>query len=533
MVLGRSVNQGDVASELALAEPTKDEIHPNASTTDRFGVVLVLLAVVLGAATLAIFFVPGFYFAVPAPEADTFVNTAGTVGAAAVAAFAWIRYRDSHRIDALLQSSAFLTLAVAGGFRTALQATGQGVYEGFSVDHPGQAPIYAWTFARLVAGSLLLTGAISTLNRWRSPGWRAGGMLLLGPLVTVGYSILVLLLEPSLPVILPAQTLQALVARGTVLDASITSPPLVIIELIISFVFVVSAIAYARVWRRGERDGYTALLAVSLLFAAFTQVHFAFAPSAYADIVTSGDMLRLGFYLLVFAAVGTAIRDDLRSLRRANVDLERLRRADAERISAEERARLAREVHDGLVQDLWLARLTSGRVAEIARLPHDAREMLRRLDATLESAQGEARQALITLQARSDVPFGELLKRFVDDYADRFDIDIERDIDAQAAPPPDIQTELLRLCREALNNVRKHADASRVRVIFKRSDDLIRLVISDNGKGFDRATLNGRGFGMESMRQRAAKVGGRLDVRSEPMGGTTVELELPVTAPTA
>jgi signal transduction histidine kinase len=185
-------------------------------------------------------------------------------------------------------------------------------------------------------------------------------------------------------------------------------------------------------------------------------------------------------------------------------------------------------VHDGLVQDLWLARLTSGRMAEVSRLPRDAREMLQRLDATLESAQAEARQALITLQAKSDVPFGELLKRFVDDYADRFDVDIEREIDANASPPLEAQTELLRIAREALNNVRKHADASKVKVVFRREDDILRLAISDNGKGFDRARLNGRGFGMESMRQRAEKIAGTLDVRSEPMGGTTVELNLPV-----
>ena len=522
-----------MTSELASIPHGSDETRSTPSANDRFGVALVLLAFALAGGTIASFFVPGLYFAVLAPEADTFVNTAATIGAAAVAAFAWIRYRDSHRNDALLQGSAFLTLATAGALRTIFQASGQGAYDGFSLETPGQAPIYSWTFARLVACSLLLAGAISTLNRWRTPGWRAGAMLLLGPLVTLGYSFLVLVLEADLPVILPPASLQALVARGTVIDASVLSPALVVIELFIAYMFMVSAIAYARVWRRGERDGYTALLSVSLLFAAFAQVHSAFAPSGYADIVTSGDALRLAFYLFVFAAVGSAVRDDLKMLRKANHDLERLRRADAERITAEERARLAREVHDGLVQDLWLARLTSGRVAEVSRLPQDAREMLRRLDATLESAQGEARQALITLQARSDVAFGELLKRFVDDYADRFDIDIERDIDATAAPSPEIQGELLRVCREALNNVRKHADASKVKVIFRREDAGLRLVISDNGKGFDRAKLNGRGFGMESMRQRAAKVAGQLEVRSEPMGGTTVELVLPATSVTA
>jgi signal transduction histidine kinase len=250
-------------------------------------------------------------------------------------------------------------------------------------------------------------------------------------------------------------------------------------------------------------------------------------------VVTSGDVLRLVFYLLVFIAVGTAIRDDLRKLRGANSDLVRLREADAQRISAEERARLAREIHDGLVQDLWLARLTSGRIAEVSRIPSDARAMLNRLDATLESAQGEARQALITLQAHTDTHFGELFRRFVDDYADRFDIDVERAIDDSVQPPTEVQGELLRVCREALNNVRKHADATKVNVELRREGSSIRLVVRDNGKGFDPASLNGRGFGMESMRQRAQKIAGQLEVRSQPMGGTTVDLELPLAAASA
>jgi signal transduction histidine kinase len=121
----------------------------------------------------------------------------------------------------------------------------------------------------------------------------------------------------------------------------------------------------------------------------------------------------------------------------------------------------------------------------------------------------------------------------VDDYADRFDIDVERNIDDTVDPPTEVQGELLRVCREALNNVRKHADASKVNVELRQAGSALRLIVRDNGKGFDPAALNGRGFGMESMRQRASKIAGTLEVRSQPMGGTTVDLELPLAAETA
>ena len=506
---------------------------PYPRDSDRFGFAFTSLAIALAVGTLVIFFSPDIRTAALAPEADLVINTAATIAAGCVAAFAWIRYRDSGRPDALLQSLAFLTLFLAGALRTGLQITGNDIYVGFTSDSPGQAPVYSWTVARLTSAILLLAGAVANLNGWGAPRRRNRLLLALVPVLTIAYTVLVYAIDSSLPIVIPASTLQAVVAHGSVIDLSQISPRLVATELFIAFVFVVGAIAYAQVRRRRDRDDYTALLSISLLLAAATQIHFAFVPGAYGDVVTSGDVLRLVFYLLVLIAVGAAIRDDLRRLRGANTDLERLREADAHRISAEERARLAREIHDGLVQDLWLARLTSGRIAEVSRIPSDARAMLNRLDATLESAQGEARQALITLQAHTETPFGELMRRFVDDYADRFDVDVEREIDDAVNPPSEVQAELLRVCREALNNVRKHADASKVIVALRQEGETLRLVVRDNGKGFDPATLNGRGFGMESMRQRAQKISGTLEVRSQPMGGTTVDLELPLAAASA
>src|SRR5688572_3585198 len=243
-MLSRSASQGEVTSKLAPRASSRDELRVSPSSTDRFGVLLVVLALVLGAATLLVFFSPTIPFALLSPEADTVVNAAATVAAGCVAAFAWIRYRDSHRNDALLQSAAFLTLFVYGLTRTTMQIAGDSVYSGFSIATPGQAPVYSWTFARMIAGILLLAGAISTLNRWSPPGWRAGLMLWIGPLVTLGYAGLTILLDPSLPTILPVETLQRLLDRGSVLESSLLSLPLVVVELLIAFVFVVAAIAY-------------------------------------------------------------------------------------------------------------------------------------------------------------------------------------------------------------------------------------------------------------------------------------------------
>jgi signal transduction histidine kinase len=85
---------------------------------------------------------------------------------------------------------------------------------------------------------------------------------------------------------------------------------------------------------------------------------------------------------------------------------------------------------------------------------------------------------------------------------------------------------LLRVCQEALTNVRKHAGASRAQITLSYGKDLVRLAVCDDGAGFDPARAVG-GFGLRGMRGRVTEAGGRLQVRSEPGAGTTVSVEVP------
>jgi two-component system sensor histidine kinase UhpB len=121
-----------------------------------------------------------------------------------------------------------------------------------------------------------------------------------------------------------------------------------------------------------------------------------------------------------------------------------------------------------------------------------------------------------------------MLTRHVEDFSDRFALRAELSADG---PMPQIgpraQAELLRIVQEAMTNARKHADATIVRVDLA-SDGELRLSVSDNGRGF-RSEGAAAGFGLESMRQRAAVIGARLTVSSEPQSGTNVELVLPIT----
>jgi signal transduction histidine kinase len=93
---------------------------------------------------------------------------------------------------------------------------------------------------------------------------------------------------------------------------------------------------------------------------------------------------------------------------------------------------------------------------------------------------------------------------------------------------PRAQVELLRIISEALNNVRKHADATIVRITAEVNDGELFIAITDNGRGFDESEAFDRGMGLQGMHERARLIGGSLLVRSEFSGGTTIEVRAPV-----
>ena len=93
---------------------------------------------------------------------------------------------------------------------------------------------------------------------------------------------------------------------------------------------------------------------------------------------------------------------------------------------------------------------------------------------------------------------------------------------------PRAQAEVLRIVQEALNNVRKHADATIVRVFADVDGDHASFEIVDNGRGFDPSSVPEGRYGLASMRERAELIGGRVSVASEASSGTRVTLEVPV-----
>jgi signal transduction histidine kinase len=487
------------------------------------------LAAVLALVTVAVLAVPSVPPAVINDRFDTAIVTAATLVSTAVAAIAWGRGRVAHDAAALLRASAFAVLAMLNGLTLLIGLTGADASLGATLNDPGQLPLLAAIVARSVAAVLLVGAGIVALSR-RAPSL-SPGMVGLGPVAVVtGVLLLAAAVRDSLPAIAPRASLDALASDPTATLAFGSAPLLAITQAAIGVLFLAGALFAHRAFRRSGRAG-DALLAAGLLIAAASQVHSAIHPGSYSGVVTSGDMLRLGFYAVLLAGVVAESRADLADLRAATAEVRRLAEAEFAAAALEERARLAREIHDGLAQELWYAKLKQSRLSRVSAFEGEASQLSAEVEGAIDMALAEARHAVAAMRGgAASGPLIEMLRRQVEDFSDRFAIraDLVREGTGEPEIGPRAHAELIRIVQEALTNVRKHADATVVRVLVETGSEL-RIAISDNGRGF-RPDMAPAGFGLESMRQRAAVIGATLSVTSAPHDGSRVELVMPLGA---
>ncbi len=251
-----------------------------------------------------------------------------------------------------------------------------------------------------------------------------------------------------------------------------------------------------------DLDYWLALGATLMLFAS---LHFIFTPLVRAGDVSQGDYLRLLAYGVLLVGVWRAIRG-----------------SEFGRAVAEERARVAREIHDGLAQYLF-AISTHASMLEAGA---DPAKTIPQLKAAALAAQQEARYAILALSSASGrSPFDAALRRYVDFLTADGALEVELEIDPEIVLGPDEQIELFRIVQEGLANARKHAGATHawVQIGEQAGERLVR--VRDDGVGFE-PSEDGAGQGLRNMRERAASIGGALAIRSVPGSGTALEVVL-------
>ena len=493
----------------------------------RLDATIILLIIVLSGISLLVWYEPRFPDLNDARALDIAINVAAIMIGAAVAILAWIRWRDTGETVALYECSAFVALTVVNVMMIGIVFIGKESAFGLDASQPGEAPIYLWTEARAVVAAILVIGAARSLRREAPP--LPPLFLAVGPaLVLVLSGIMLFGRQAILPHVPGAEALDPNGAR-VLLDSPV-STAVVVLQVAIFVGFIVAAILLRRLYIRYGRmsDAY---LAVGLVVAAFSQLHFAIDPVVAAGVVTSTDALRLLFYLILMLGIQAEIGGDLRALQRANAELHRLREVDAANATLAERTRLAREIHDGLAQDLWYAKLKQGRLTQSPSLDAEAKTTAGEVLNAIDSALAEARQAVMAMRVDPTAAssLAEVLRSYVEDFSDRFGIRAEYQAEGTLQRlPPRTEAEVLRIVQEALNNVRRHADATLVRVRTEQAGAISRISVTDNGRGFDPAAVPPGSYGLRGMRERADLVGASLDIWSRPRDGTRISIDVTI-----
>jgi signal transduction histidine kinase len=189
--------------------------------------------------------------------------------------------------------------------------------------------------------------------------------------------------------------------------------------------------------------------------------------------------------------------------------------------TAEERRRIARDLHDGLAHELAFIASKARGASGLAPAEADSRELASAADRALD----EARRAITVLSATRPESVASAVTQTAEDLGSRLGVPVLIDL-ADGIEVSGKETEqLLRIVREAITNAAVHGRPSFITVSL-RSEQGIRLVVSDDGCGFDLARTDRTGFGLVSMRERAVSIGGYFAVHSAPSRGTRIEVTL-------
>jgi signal transduction histidine kinase len=253
-------------------------------------------------------------------------------------------------------------------------------------------------------------------------------------------------------------------------------------------------------------DDLAQWLALGFTLQLFAALHLVFTPPPGPSFVAVGEYLRLLAFGLMLVGAWRAIRS-----------------AELGRAVAEERARVAREIHDGLAQYLF-AVSTHAQMLDGGAPVEEVGPQLKQAAAL---AQQEARFAILALSSASGTaPFDTALRRYVEFLTADGGLAVDLEIDTTIRLAPDEQIEIFRIVQEGLGNVHRHANATRAEVVIGRRASGERFVaIEDDGEGFPSDSTTS-GQGLRNMRDRALAIHGGFSVRSTPGLGTALEVVL-------
>jgi signal transduction histidine kinase len=441
-----------------------------------------LLAGLLGA-ILALFLThPALRTRYNLPELRLVLETTMALAGLLVAVLAAARFSaEGRRVDLLLASGFLVASLSAAAFGIAPQLGGA-----------ASRPSEEW--ASLLGGMLgaaLIAIAPFARGRTRRRDWAiANAVAAAGLVLFVAWSLLRDAGDSLPPLSLPAGQTQPFYLTGAL--------------ALQAMIMLVAVVGWGERFRT-RHDDLSRWLALGFTLQLFAALQLVFQPLVAGSWVSQGDFLRMLAYTVILVGAWRAIRF-----------------AEFGRAVAEERSRVAREIHDGLAQYLFAvsthaSMLESGAAAE---------DTLPRLKEAALLAQQEARFAILALSSASGTaPFDAALRRYVEFLTADGALDVELEVDSGIHLAPDEQIEIFRIVQEGLANVRKHAHATRAEVVIGWRDGERFVSIRDDGAGFDGAEQPA-GQGLKNMRARAESIEGGFSLSSVPGRGTALEVVL-------
>ena len=200
------------------------------------------------------------------------------------------------------------------------------------------------------------------------------------------------------------------------------------------------------------------------------------------------------------------------------------------RVTEAERKRIARDLHDGVLQDFSYTTAALGMMVLEAKDAKLREQLQAAVDAVRRGAQG-LREVVnnLRLEDEENRPFTEIVGALVRrsrTMARRGEINLEVGEQVPSAPLGETGTQVSRIIQEALTNARRHSEAMRVSVSVKMDRGYLLVEVNDDGRGF--GSESSPGVGLSSMRERAALIGGELEIESEVEQGTRVRLRVPL-----
>jgi signal transduction histidine kinase len=429
----------------------------------------------------------------PALRAAIETTTAmiATIGAFLMAG----HFKRRRRLDDLLLAHALSLFAVTNlVFGVVPAIDGHGASSGFATSAAFTGGLLA-TIA--FAAAALLPARRAVQARW------AGPTLLLVPMGLLALTAAATaFVESNLPAGVEAQ----LAPEERDLGWVAVHPLILGGILVLLALFIAAAAGFARRAERDrERHELIRWLATASVFAAFAQLNGLLSPSLEPDAVDAADGFRVTFYMTVLVGAAREVRSYWSAM--------------AEMAVVEERQRIARDLHDGLAQELaFISR-------NLQRLPR-ASAVVQRLEAASGRALQQSRLTIAALTEPYDRPLDAVLAEVALDVAAREGGRVVLWLAQGVNATPVKREVLVRITSEAISNAIRHGGSALVYVQLKGDAKALRLRIVDAGRGFDpRAVPPGR-FGLVSMRERIEAVGGQLRVRSIPGRGTYLEVVL-------